>query len=116
MASIRRIEKLNMLLQEELARIIDREADLPVGTILTVTRVTISPDAHYATVFVSLLGKNPKEALEILKKNVYTIQQMLNRRVKMRPVPKIRFEIDKAELQREKVERALAKLKRKREM
>lgn len=116
MASTRRIEKLNMLLREEISKILDRDIEVSEGTMLTVTRVAISSDGQYATVFVSLLGKNPKEALEILKKSVYYIQQVLNRRVRMRPVPKIHFEIDEAEFQREKVERSLAKLKQKGEM
>ena len=111
MPSPRRIEKLNLLLQEEVAKILDREVEVPEGTMLTVTRVGISSDGHYAAVFVSLLGTSPKKALENIKKNVYTVQQALNRRVKMRPVPKIHFEVDEGEFQREKVERSLAKLK-----
>ena len=47
MASLRRLEKLNMLLKEELARIIDREVDFPAGTLVTITRVETSSDMHY---------------------------------------------------------------------
>ena len=116
MASTRRIEKLNMLFQEELAKILDRDLDIPEGNMLTVTRVLISPDAQYAAVFVSVLGAKPKEVLDILVKNVYNIQQTLNARIRMRPVPKIHFELDKNEFEREKVERSLAKLKQKGEV
>jgi ribosome-binding factor A len=48
-----------------------------------------------------------------LFKKIYIIQQSLNRRLRMRPVPRIRFTLDEEELRREKVERSLAALKRK---
>lgn len=116
MAAERRIEKLKNLLREQISGILDREIDFPEGTIITVTKVSLSPDVHYATIFFSILGKDPKNALEILQKNVYNIQQMLNRKVRMRPVPKIRFALDEGEMEREKVEKSLAKLKRDKEI
>ena len=116
MASERRAEKLNMLLQEEIARILDREAEIPEGSLLTVTRVQVSSDVHYASVFVSILGNDPKGVIKFLRKNVYAIQQALNRKVRMRPVPKIRFSIDEGEYERERVERSLAKLKKEEEI
>lgn len=116
MPSPLRLEKLNNLLREEIAKILAREIEFPAETMVTVTRVLISPDGNYAAVYVSILGSRPKEALENLVKNVYNIQKRLNRSVKMRPVPKIRFEIDKEEFRREKVEKSLSKLKEKGEV
>lgn len=116
MASDRRVEQLNILLKEELSGIVDREIEFPEKTLATITRVEISPDKHYAAVLVSLLGKQPKEALEILQKNVYNIQKLLNRRLRIRPVPKISFELDKEELKRERIEKSLAYLKKKGEI
>ena len=116
MSSERRIEKLQMLLREEIARILDREYEFPSGTLVTVTRIDISPDKRYAAVFISLLGVDPLGALALIKKSVYHIQQMLNRTLRMRPVPQIHFELDKAELQRESIEKSLAQLKRKGEL
>ncbi len=112
MASERRLAKLNNLLREELSKILDREIEFPEGSLITVTRAQTSPDARYAGIFISILGKEEKKILEILSKNVYNIQQILNRRLKMRPVPKINFEIDEEELRREKVEKSLGELKR----
>lgn len=116
MASERRLEKLNNLVKEELSKIIVRDLDFPDDTLITITHVILSPDVKYAAVFVSVLGKSPKEALEILSKNVYNIQHLLTRRLKMRPVPKIHFEVDEEELRREKVEKSLSKLKKKGEI
>ena len=66
MATELRIEKLNNLLKEELSKIIVRDMDFPADTLVTITRVDISPNVKYAAVFVSILGKSPKEALEIV--------------------------------------------------
>lgn len=108
----RRIEKLNQVLKEGVGGIIDRGLELPPNHLLTVTRVETSPDAHYADVFISILGPDPKRVMEILQKKIYTVQQELNRRIRRRPVPAIRYRLDKQEWQRERVERAFAKLKR----
>lgn len=115
MASPKRIEKLNILLQEEIAKILDEELEFPEGNLVTVTRVSISSDVYYGIVLVSVLGKDPLKCLEKLEKNTYHIQQLLNRRLRIRPVPKIRFVIDGGEMKREAIEKSLAKLKRKKD-
>ena len=112
MASPRRLEKLNMLLKEELARIINREIDFLSDTMMTVTRVETASDMHYADAFISVFGDDAKSAVDILKKNVYDIQRILNRSLRMRPVPKIRFLVDEGEERRESIEKTLAELKK----
>ena len=116
MASERRIEKLNIFFKDELSKILDRDVEFSPGTLATITRVRTSSDAHYATVYVSILGADPRNALEILKKNVYALQQALNRKVNMRPVPRIRFAVDEEEERRESVEKSISDLKRKGEL
>lgn len=116
MASERRIQKLNQVLREELAKIIYREIEFPEGLLVTLTRAAVSSDARYATVFISFWGGSVKGVLETLEKNVYNIQQLLNKKLRMRPVPKIQFAIDDAETKRETVEKSLAELRKKEEI
>ena len=114
MPSPRRVEKLSNLIREELARFLEREIEFPEGALVTVTRVAISPDAHYAAAMISVLPENKAHAaLEIVSKNIYHIQQAVNRRMRVRPVPKITFRIDEEEERRERVEQSLARLKQK---
>ena len=101
-----------MLLKEELAGIIDREVEFPQGSIVTLTRAAVSSDGRYAAVFFSTLGASPDAALELLQKNLYTIQQLVNKKLKMRPVPQIRFLPDEEEMRREGVEKTLSGLNR----
>ena len=110
MASARRIEKLQMLLRDELARIIDREFDFPDRRMITITQVTISSDARYATVLLSVLGADPKHTVKALDEEVWRVQQMINRRLRMRPVPQIHFAVDVGEAKRQGVEKSLASL------
>lgn len=112
MPKIPRGEKLNMLMRDELGTIIDRTIEFPENVLVTLTHVTTSSDLRYATVFISVLNGDANGALEMLEKNVYHIQQQLNRALRMRPVPKIRFAIDEEEIRRETVERSLAHIKR----
>ena len=113
MPSPRRVEKLEHLIREELARFLERAIEFPDDTLVTVTRVIVSPDAHYAFAMITTLPEHKqKSALEILKKNIYHIQQAINRALRTRPVPKITFRIDQDEERRERVEASLAQLKK----
>ncbi|MFY9463226.1 MAG: ribosome-binding factor A [Candidatus Sungiibacteriota bacterium] len=116
MASPRRIEKLDILFREQIASIVDREIEFSDGVFVTITRVMISSDARHANAYISVFGGDERDALAILQKNVYHIQQAVNRAVRMRPVPKIRFAIDEEERRREEVERSLGAMKQKGEI
>ncbi|MBU6414983.1 30S ribosome-binding factor RbfA [Patescibacteria group bacterium] len=112
---MKRLEKVNELIKEELAKIIDRMIEFPEGALVTVTRVEVSEDKLYANAFFSLLsargnGISEIEILNLLKKTVYAIQQALNKKLRIRPVPKIRFFIDEAEKKRERIEELLSGL------
>ena len=116
MATLRRIERINQLLREEVTKIIDRELEFAEDAMVTITRVVTSRDALHANVYFSTLGTSPRDVLAVLEKNIYHIQQMVNRRLRMRPVPKIRFAPDAEEENRERVEHALAAAKREQEL
>ncbi|KKW20308.1 MAG: hypothetical protein UY61_C0038G0004 [Candidatus Adlerbacteria bacterium GW2011_GWC1_50_9] len=75
MPSELRREKIENLLREELAKILDRDIEFPGRTIVTVTRVKSSVDGHYANAYVSILGADPAGALAALKKTIYHIQK-----------------------------------------
>ena len=110
MANARRIEKVQVLGREILAEIIARELQFPEGTLVTVTRVEVSGDLYYARVFVSVLGRDAQAeniVLTELARATGAMQLELNRRLRMRPVPRITFEIDEDEKRRERIEKLL---------
>ena len=116
MPSERRREQIQELLREEISRVLARDIEFPERMMVTLTHVTMSSDGHYANAYVTLLGPDPKGALAMLRKNIYHIQKTINRKMQIRPVPKISFKIDEEEYNRERVERSIAGLKRKGEL
>ena len=92
-----RISKVNKLIKREVGKIILIEVDFPRDIILTITKVEVSKDLRYADVFVSVLPPDKEaEIMELLKEEIYFIQQKLNRKLYMKPLPRIKFVIDKS--------------------
>ena len=92
----KRIDQVNQLIKEEVSKLILREVEISRDAMITVTRVETSSDLRHATIYISTLFKDKQEtAIHDLNKSIYDIQHLLNRTLRMRPVPKIRFEIDK---------------------
>jgi ribosome-binding factor A len=93
----RRIERVRELIKREIAMIVARDVGIK-DVLLTITRVEISPDVQYADIYITTIPKDATEhALRQLTHHVVSIQQTLNKRLRMRPVPKIRFLIDEGE-------------------
>lgn len=110
MASGRRIEKVEILLREVIAEIILRDFTFPAGTMVTVTRANVSDDLFHATIYISVLAKDTageRQILEELTHSAGDIQFTLNRKLRMRPVPRITFAIDQGEKRRERIEKLL---------
>lgn len=110
MASARRIEKINILLREVVAAILERDVPFPPGVLVTVTRVEATDDLYYAAAYVSVLGPEEaeREVLAKLERETGSVQHVLNRKLRMRPVPKISFAVDQQEKRRERIEKLLS--------
>lgn len=105
---VRRIEQVNDLIREELGKIIDRDVDFPAA-LVTITRVVTSSDLHYADVFLSILPVTQEgAATELLESHIGSVQRSLNRKLRMRPVPRIKFLIDKEQKRADRIEKLLA--------
>ena len=106
-----RLEKLNSLIQQELGFIIKEEVELPIDSLITVSKVDTSVDIKHTNVYISVIPKN--KAVSVIKKlnhNVYHLQQALNRKLVIHFVPKIRFVLDHSEEHAERIEKILAKI------
>lgn len=84
--------RVNQLIKKELSQILLREVDFPERVLVTVTRVECSAGLSQAKVYISSLPKDKiQDILQILNKLIFFLQQKLNKRLKMRPIPKIIF-------------------------
>jgi ribosome-binding factor A len=103
-----RIQKINELIRNMIAEIISREVELTPGVFATVTKVDTSADLRYARVFVSVFPeKKFGQTIEFLNKKIYIIQGVLNKKLSMKPLPRIEFVADKTELEADKIEKLL---------
>ncbi|MCK4473759.1 30S ribosome-binding factor RbfA [Candidatus Parcubacteria bacterium] len=108
-----RIRKVNELIKRELSQIILREIDFSKGVLVTITRVEASPNLIQAKVYISALPEDQlTNVFHILKQRVYNIQQLLNKRLKMRPMPKIEIMEEKETKQAGRIEEILEKIKK----
>ena len=112
MASSQRIKKINELVKRELGRIILKEVSFPKNILVTLTKIETSKDLRDCKVFISVLPeKDSPNVLKVLGKEIYHLQQILNQRLVMRPVPKIKFFEDKGLKKTQRIEKILDELK-----
>jgi ribosome-binding factor A len=91
-----RQQKVNSLLQKDLAEILLREVIVP-NTMVSVTRVNVTPDMSIARVNLSVFATKDKNAvLKEIQSKKSEIRYLLGERVKhqLRIVPNLQFFID----------------------
>lgn len=109
----KRLSQVNELIRSELAEIIRREIEMPAEILVTVKSVETSADLHQAKVWLSVLPFDQAgRAINILKKNIVSLQKILDQKLFMRYVPKICFFIDQSEESAEKINNLLDSLKK----
>ncbi|MBU4284750.1 30S ribosome-binding factor RbfA [Patescibacteria group bacterium] len=106
-----RIDRVNELIKKKIAEIIFKEI-LIQNALITVQSVDTSKDLKYTRIKVSVFPfKYSEEALKILKKQSPNLQKVLNRAIKIKFVPRIRFILDRTEERAGRIERILRNLK-----
>lgn len=107
-----RIEKVNSLIQGELSQIILKEVDFSKDVLVTITRVETIVNLSDARIYISVIPENQRDKVfETLNRRIYDIQQCLNRRLNMRPIPKIEFRKEEKTQQAARVEELLKEIK-----
>src|SRR5437588_8439094 len=92
-----RTDRLNSLLKEVISDVIRREVRNPkVNELVTVTRVDVTKDLHYAKVYISVIGTAEDKAstLVALQSAAGFIAVNASKKVVMRYFPALTFKID----------------------
>lgn len=113
-----RTDRLNSLLKEVLSEVIRRDVKNPhVSELVTVTRVDISKDLHYAKVYISVIGtpEQKQETLKALTSASGFIAVNSSKKVVMRYFPELTFKLDDSVDQHMKIEELLGKIATERE-
>jgi ribosome-binding factor A len=113
-----RTDRLNSLLKEVISEVIRREVRNPhVAELITVTRVQITKDLHYAKVFISVIGdeQQKEETLKALQSAAGFIAVNSSQKVTMRYFPELRFKLDDSVDKHMRIEELLGKITEERE-
>lgn len=110
-----RIDQINHTLQKELSLIIAKEAPVE-GAMVTISRVDVSPDMKSAHIFFTVLPENfAGTALKKLDANKRMFIQELRKRIKIKWIPEIVFQLDEGAIYANQVEEILGDIKREKE-
>ncbi|MBI1838935.1 MAG: 30S ribosome-binding factor RbfA [Candidatus Colwellbacteria bacterium] len=91
----RRPQRAQSVIQEELNKLILKEIDFPLGALVTVSDVAVSSDMEHVKVGISVIpDTSDNEVMKILDASRGRLQHLLNKKLNIRPMPKIQFERD----------------------
>ena len=103
-----RIQRVNEIIKQEISKIILKQIDFD-DILVTVTNTDTSPDLKNCKIRISVIPTDKNDlALKTIEKNIYHLQQELNKRLHLKFTPKIRFEIDQIEAKAQRIEEILS--------
>lgn len=90
-----RRERISKLILEELNNWISKELEFR-GALVTLTDVEVSPDLEVAIVKFSVIPSDKApEAFKILEQFTSRLQGWLLKKINIKPLPRLRFELDR---------------------
>jgi len=93
-----RIRKINKLILQQVGLIVEREIERRAPAMITVKKVDTTEDLLFTDIWISILPETQEAAvIAELDEQVGVIQRLLNRKLRMRFVPWLRFKIDQSE-------------------
>lgn len=106
-----RIDKINELIKHHVNDIILKDLSLKSGVFVTISKVDTTPDIRYTRVFISIFPEREiSYATKTLDREIFKIQGLLNKKLSMRPLPKIEFRVDMTESKADEIEKLLKEL------
>lgn len=106
-----RIEKVNELIKSLMGEILTRELSLKPGVFITISKVDTTADLRYTRIFLSVFPEKEIEYVEkTLAKEMYKIQGNLNKKLSMKPLPRIQFRTDMTESKADVIEKLLKEI------
>lgn len=106
-----RIQKINKLVKQHLGEILTREVSIKPGVFLTISKVDTTQDLRYTRVSISVFPfRESNYVIKTLTKEMYPIQGSLNKKLNMRPLPRLQFIIDETEERADEIEKILQEI------
>jgi ribosome-binding factor A len=115
---VERTDRLNSNLKEVISEVVRREVRNPhVNELVTITRVDITKDLHYAKVYVSVIGtpEIKKETIAALNSAAGFIAVHASKKVVMRYFPNLTFKLDDSADKHVRIQSLLSEITEERE-
>ncbi len=98
--SRQRVQKIGEEIKREISTIIREELKDPrvAAEVISITGVEVSGDLSYAKIFISIYGKDvePEKTLGVFKKSAGFLRTELGKRIRIRHIPELLFQLDKS--------------------
>ena len=109
MRKTRRTSRVGESVRDALVEVFRFElTDLPLG-LISITGVEVSPDMHFARVFISGLDeKQTRDTVRELQQRKGFIRSQLGKRVRLRSTPELDFKFDETAMRAGRIEDLLA--------
>lgn len=107
-----RLPQVSELIRQELGSLILTEIEFPKNCLVTIMKVEASKDLRYAKVWLSVMPvAYTKKVLTKLTANAGRLQYRLNKKLSMKPLPRLNFAIDETEAKAAQIEELLDRIK-----
>lgn len=109
MPRFRRTDRLNEQFRQELSLLIREQVRDPRVGMATITAVQTSPELDHARVYLSVLGDDDarSEAVVGLQSAAAFLRGQLSKRLRLRRVPELHFELDRVLEEAQRIESLL---------
>jgi len=109
MPQFRRTDRLNEQLRQEIILLLRDEVRDPRVALATITAVQTSPELDHAKIYFTALGDDDerKEVQAGLRSAAPFVRRELGKRLHIRRIPELHFEVDRVHEEAQRIERLL---------
>lgn len=109
MRKTRRTSRVGESVRDALVEVIRHDLKDARLTLLSITGVDVSPDLHFARVFLSGLNEEEtKEMVKVLTEAKGRVRHFLGQRIRLRHTPELDFRYDETSVRASRIETLLA--------
>jgi len=106
----KRSSQVAELIRGEINKIIIHDFEPPMGTLISISEVTVSDDLKNATAYISIVPQNKiGSGLDAIKKFSGHIQKEIGKHLSIHTTPRIKWELDERDLKYSAIDEALEK-------
>lgn len=103
-----RSERVSSLIQDELGKLMIREIEFPVGSLVTIASVDVDKKLERAKIGLSVIpASSAKAVLKMVNARAGQLQFELLKKINIKPMPRLIFEIDRGPEDAAEVEKVI---------